>query len=122
MSSMPKSSRDVVIVEGVRTPFAKSGTKLKNVHAVQLGQVALKELIARTNLDVNLVDEVILGNTGSPSDAVNISRVVALNAGFPTKTSALTVHRNCASALESVTTGYERIKSMIQSGNENVLE
>lgn len=125
MSSMPKSSRDVVIVEGVRTPFAKSGTKFKTVHAVQLGQAALKELIARTNLNVELVDEVITGNTGSPSDAVNISRVVALNAGFPLKTSAVTVHRNCASAMESITSGYERIKSgtmemVVAGGTENM--
>jgi acetyl-CoA acyltransferase len=125
MSSLPKSSRDVVIVEGVRTPFAKSGTKLKTVHAAQLGQSALKELIARANLDVDIVDEVIMGNTGSPSDAVNISRVVALNAGIPIKTSAVTVHRNCASAMESITSGYERIRSgtmdvVLAGGTENM--
>jgi acetyl-CoA acyltransferase len=125
MSSLPKSPRDVVIVEGVRTPFAKSGTKLKTIHAAQLGQIALKELIARTNLNVDIVDEVIMGNTGSPSDAVNISRVVALNSGFPIKTSAVTVHRNCASALESISTGYERIKSgtmdvIVAGGTENM--
>ncbi len=125
MSSQPKSARDVVIVEGVRTPFAKSGTKLKSIHAAQLGQVAMKELIAKTNLNVDLVDEVIMGNTGSPSDAVNISRVVALNSGIPIKTSAVTVHRNCASALESISSGYERIKSgtmemIIAGGTENM--
>jgi len=105
------SPRDVVIVDGTRTPFAKAGTKLKDIHPADLGQVALKELIARTELDVDEVDEVIIGNTGSPSDAVNISRVVALRSGIPLKTSAYTVHRNCASALESITSGYEKIKS-----------
>lgn len=105
------SPRDVVIVEGLRTPFAKAGGKLKEVHPADLGKAALKELIAKTNLDVNLVDEVIVGNAGSPADAVNISRVVALGSGLPLKTSAYTVHRNCASALESVASGYERIKS-----------
>jgi len=109
--SMQKSPRDVVIVEGVRTPFAKSGTKMKALHPAEIGKVALKELIARSNLDVNLIDEVIIGNTGNPVDAVNISRVVALNAGVPMKTSAYTVHRNCASALESISNGYEKIKS-----------
>jgi acetyl-CoA acyltransferase len=103
--------RDVVIVEGVRTPFAKAGTKLAEVHAAELGKVAMTELIAKTNLDVESVDEVIVGNTGSPSDAVNIARVVALNSGVPQRVSAFTVHRNCASALESVASGYERIKS-----------
>ncbi len=120
-----KSPRDVVIVEGVRTPFAKAGTKLKTVHPAQLGQIALTELIARTNLHVDNVDEVIVGNTGTPSDAVNISRVIALNAGIPQKTSAVTVHRNCASALESIASGYEKIKSgtmdvVIAGGTENM--
>ena len=108
--SMP-SPRDVVIIDGIRTPFAKSGTKLKKVHPADLGKLALKELIARTNLDVEIVDEVIIGNTGNPVDAVNIGRVVALNAGIPQKTSAYTVHRNCASALESISDGFEKIKS-----------
>ncbi len=65
------SPRDVVIVEGVRTPFAKSGTKLKKIHPAELGKVAMKELIARSSLDVNVVDEVIIGNTGNPVDYVN---------------------------------------------------
>ncbi len=117
--------RDVVIIDGVRTPFAKSGTKLKKIHPAELGKVALKELIARTNLDVNLIDEVIIGNTGNPVDAVNISRVVALNAGVPQKTSAYTVHRNCASALESISHAYDKIKSgtvdvVIAGGTENM--
>lgn len=122
---MAKSPRDVVIVEGVRTPFAKSGTKLKGVHPADLGKVALKELIARTNLDVNLIDEVIIGNTGNPVDSVNIARVVALNAGVPQKTSAYTVHRNCASAMESISNGFEKIKSgtmevVVAGGTENM--
>lgn len=119
------SDRDVVIVEGLRTPFAKSGTKLAKEHPAQLGKVVLSELVQRTNLDVNLVDEVIIGNTGNPVDAVNISRVVALNAGFPIKTSAYTVHRNCASALESISHGFEKIRSgtmdvIVAGGTENM--
>ncbi|WP_374021258.1 beta-ketoacyl synthase N-terminal-like domain-containing protein [Bdellovibrio bacteriovorus] len=89
----------------------KQGQNLKKVHPAELGKTALKQLIAKTNLDVNSVDEVIIGNTGNPPDAVNISRVVALNSGIPLKTSAYTVHRNCASALESISNGYEKIKS-----------
>jgi acetyl-CoA acyltransferase len=119
------NDRDVVIVEGIRTPFAKADTKLKTVHPAELGRVALKELIAKTHLDVDVVDEVIIGNTGNPPDAVNISRVVALNAGIPQKTSAYTVHRNCASALESISDGFERIKSgtldcVVAGGTENM--
>ena len=119
------SDRDVVLVEGVRTPFVKSESKFKEVHPAELGRVAVHELIERSNLDVKMVDEVIMGNTGTPSDAVNISRVVALRAGIPQNVPAVTVHRNCASALESITTGYERIKSgtmdvVIAGGTENM--
>jgi len=119
------SDRDVVLVEGVRTPFAKAGTKLKDVHPAELGRVAVHELIERSNLDVNTVDEVIIGNTGTPSDAVNIARVVALRAGIPQRVPAVSVHRNCASALESITTGYERIRAgtcdvVISGGTESM--
>ncbi len=126
MTAHPKENgRDVVIVEGVRTPFAKADTKLKTVHPAELGRVALKELLARTNLDPDTIDEVIIGNAGNPPDAVNISRVVALNAGIPQRTSAFSVHRNCASALESISSGYERIKSgtldtVIAGGTESM--
>jgi acetyl-CoA acyltransferase len=105
------SPRDVVIVDGVRTPFTKAGGVLKDVHPVELGRTALKELISKTNLDVKTIDEVIIGNTGNPADAVNISRVIALNAGVPKEVSAFSVHRNCASAMESVTGGYDKIKA-----------
>jgi acetyl-CoA acyltransferase len=122
---MEKSANDVVIVDGVRTPFAKAGTQFKDVHAAELGQVALQELIARTNLDTDLVDEVIIGCVGNPSDAVNIGRVVALKAGIPLQTSAHTVHRNCASALESISSGFDKIRSgmadvVVAGGTENM--
>ena len=62
------SKREVVVVEGVRTPFAKAGTALKDVHAGDLGKFALTELVNKTNLDPDLVDEVLIGNVGTPSD------------------------------------------------------
>ena len=108
---MQKSSRDVLVVEGVRTPFVKAGTRFKQVHPVELGQTALRELIVRTNLNTEEIEEVIIGCVGNPSDAVNISRVVALRAGVPQKVPAHTVHRNCASALESISTGFDKIKA-----------
>jgi acetyl-CoA acyltransferase len=117
--------RDVVLIDGTRTPFAKSGTKFNDIHASELGKSAMKELIARTTLDVTQVDEVIMGNTGSPADAVNISRVCALGAGVPQKVSMHTVHRNCASALESIATGFDKIKAgmadvVIAGGTESM--
>jgi acetyl-CoA acyltransferase len=120
-----KSDQDVVLIDGVRTPFAKAGSELKDMHAADLGSRALSELLARTNVNVNDIDEVIMGNTGTPSDAVNISRVIALRSGIPLKTSAYTVHRNCASAMESVASGYDKIRSgtlkvVVAGGSESM--
>lgn len=124
-ASKAKSPRDVVIVEGFRTPFVKSGDKFAPVHPADLGKVALKAVLAKLNFNANEIDEVIIGNTGNPPDAVNISRVVALGAGVPQKTSAYTVHRNCASALESISQGFEKIRGgtmevIVAGGTENM--
>lgn len=98
--------KTVYLVDALRTPFAKAGTELKEVHAAELGRFALSELLARTGMPLstlgNLLDEVIIGNAGTPADSANISRVVALKAGLPHTLSAYTVHRNCASGMESV--------------------
>jgi len=98
--------KPVFLVDAIRTPFAKAGSDLKNVHAAELGRFAVSELLARTGVPLkdigNLVDEVIIGNAGTPADSANIARVVALLAGLPQHLSAYTVHRNCASGMESV--------------------
>jgi acetyl-CoA acyltransferase len=119
------NDRDVVLVEGVRTPFVKSDNKFKDVHPAELGRVAVHELLERSGVKPDSIDEVIMGNTGTPSDAVNLSRVIALRAGIPQRVPAVTVHRNCASALESVTTAYERIRAgtcetVVAGGSESM--
>ena len=109
----------VVLLDGIRTPFVKSGALFSQVHPVDLGVHVVRELMLRMNWSPNRVDEMIFGNVGSPSDAANISRVVALKAGLPLAMPASTVHRNCASALESATTAYDRLLSA--SANEMVI-
>jgi acetyl-CoA C-acetyltransferase/acetyl-CoA acyltransferase len=96
------SRRSVVLVAGVRTPFAKAGTALKDTPAAELGRIAVQELLARTEIDPKRLDEVVLGNCGTPSDAPNLARVSALEAGVPRSVPAFTVHRNCASGLEAI--------------------
>ncbi|HEY7461516.1 MAG TPA: thiolase family protein [Gemmatimonadota bacterium] len=104
------SAREVVVVDGVRTPYVKAGEALASVPAVDLGRTVLRELIERAELDVEAVDEVIIGNTGMPSDAANLARVVALEAGVPRRVPAFTVQRNCASGMEAITSGALRIR------------
>ncbi|NDD05845.1 MAG: thiolase family protein, partial [Proteobacteria bacterium] len=106
-----KSPRDVVLVEGLRTPFAKAGTQLKDCSAVHLGVTALTETLAQADLGATEIDEVVFGNAGTPADAANISRVISLRAGLSEGTPAYTVHRNCASAMEAVAQGCLKIGS-----------
>lgn len=102
---------DVWVVDGARSPFAKSGMALKDMKAVPLGVHVLRDLLYRMSLDPKTIDEVVIGNTGSPEDAANISRIVALESGIPQHVPAYTVHRNCASALEAVSQGFLKIKA-----------
>jgi acetyl-CoA acetyltransferase family protein len=97
------------IVDGVRTPFCKMGTDLAPADAVELGRTAAAAVLARTGIDPAIIDEVIFGCVGQPIDAVNLSRVIALRAGVPQHVPAMTVHRNCASGFESLTTAADRI-------------
>ncbi len=101
--------RRVVVIDGVRTPFAKSGTSLAEVSAVELARVAIRELIERTGIEPGIVDHVILGNAAPPSDAPNIARVAALEAGIPKDVPAFSVQRNCASGFQSLTDAYNEI-------------
>ena len=105
------SERDVVVVGGVRTPFAKAGTLLRRVSAVELGRVVVREAIERAELDPGAIDEVIVGNIAAPADAANIARVIALYGQIPRHVPAFTVNRNCASGIESVVEGSYRIRA-----------
>ena len=99
----------IAIVTGLRTPMAKAGGKFARMQADQLGAVLFRELMMRAPIDMEEVDEVIIGNVAQPIHAANIARVIALRAGFPEHTPSLTVHRNCASGMESITTAVARI-------------
>jgi acetyl-CoA acyltransferase len=115
----------VAIVEGLRTPFAKAGTSLNGVSAQELGRLAVRELIERTEIDPRSVEEVIIGNVSQPADAINIGRVIALNAGLPVTLPSHTVARNCASGMQSITEAFEMIRSgqahtVIAGGTESM--
>lgn len=101
----------IAIIDGIRTPFCKMGSAFNFTSAQELGRIAARELIERTGFDVNAIDEVIFGCVGQPADAANIARVIALLAGIPKTTPAYTVHRNCASGIESVTNAAIRIRA-----------
>lgn len=99
----------IAIIDGLRTPIAKASGKLKNLQAQTLGVSLVSELALRVGLEIDSYDELIIGNVSQPGDAANIARVIALQAGFSEKMPAYTVHRNCASGMESITSASEKI-------------
>lgn len=107
----------LAIIDGIRTPFAKVGTVLKDYRADDLGAIPVRELMSRVPLKYSDIDEVIIGNVAQPANAANIARVVALKAGFSNSISAYTVHRNCASGMESISSA----SNMIFSGQAEIV-
>ena len=94
--------RTLAIVAGVRTPFVRAGSDLARARASDLATHAFRELLDRTGLDPNLLDEVILGCGGPDASEANVARVAALRAGVPLHVPGYTVMRNCASGMEAI--------------------
>ena len=101
--------RRVAIVAGVRTPFARSGTVLKSLSAIELGKLSVAELIQRTNLSGKLVEAVIYGTVVPNVVAPNIAREVSLLPLLPKGVQAYTVSRACASANQAITDAADQI-------------
>src|SRR5258708_13420429 len=93
---------EVAIVTGARTPMAKAGTALREVHVAELAQRAIKETLYRAGWSADKLDEVILGNVVMPADATNLAPLAALHAGVPYRVPALTLQRNFPTAIQPV--------------------
>ncbi len=104
-------NQEVFIVKAYRGPQVKSGGLLKDVAAPFLGHYLIRQMMDETGLPNDRIDEVIIGNTGTPAKYPNVGRVVGLEAGLDKKTSGYSVHRNCASGLEAVSQGFLKIAS-----------
>jgi acetyl-CoA acyltransferase len=95
--------REVVIVEGVRTPVGKRNGVLKDIRPDDLAALTLKELVNRAGIDPAIVEDVILGCvTQAGEQAGDIARVAALIAGFPIEVPGTTIDRQCGSSQQAV--------------------
>jgi acetyl-CoA C-acetyltransferase len=96
------NNTDVVICEPVRAAVGGYGGTFRSLTAVDLGVSALSGLLARTGLDTDAVDDVILGHCYPTAEAPAIGRVVALDAGLPVTAAGQQVDRRCGSGLQAV--------------------
>jgi acetyl-CoA acetyltransferase family protein len=98
--------RDLVLIDGVRTPMAEFNGPFADLSALELGARAARALFERSGVDPAAVDHAVVGNALQTSgDAIYGARHVALKAGVPREVPALTVNRLCGSGIQAVISG-----------------
>jgi acetyl-CoA acyltransferase len=124
---MQMSTKDVYIVDGVRTAIGNFGGGLSNVRPDDMGAIVIRELVARhANLDLKLIEDVIFGCANQAGeDNRNVARMSGLLAGLPVEVAGETVNRLCSSGMASVINAARAIKDdageiYIAGGVENM--
>jgi acetyl-CoA acetyltransferase family protein len=121
-------SRDAILVAGARTPMAVFNTLFRDLPETELGALAAREALRRSQVAPSRVDHVVFGNAMQTSaNALYGARHVALKAGLPETVPALTVNRLCGSGLQSIATaaGYIRLEEadvVLAGGMENMTQ
>lgn len=117
--------KDVVIASIVRTPVGTFGGALKDVSAVDLGVIVVREAVKRAGLSPQQVENVILGNVLQAGLGQNTARQVLIHAGIPHEVPAMTINKVCASGLRSISMAAQIIKAgdaeiIVAGGIENM--
>ena len=99
------TTRDAVICEPLRTPVGRFGGVLRDVPAATLAASVIRELVVRTGLRGEHVDDVIFGQCYANGEAPAIGRVASLDAGLPIEVPGIQVDRRCGSGLQAVVYG-----------------
>ncbi len=112
------------ILAGCRTPFARSGTEFADLSAIELGKVAVKDVLTRSGLHGEQVDHLVYGTVVHDTRAPNMAREVGL-AVLPKTVPAVTVSRACASANQAITDAVQLIEMgqaevVIAGGSESL--
>ena len=122
---MSKKSNDVVITAALRTPIGTYKGSLKSLSADKLGALAIKEVIYKSKLKSDDIDEVIMGHVLTSGLGQNPARQASIHAGIPVSKPAHIVNQVCGSGLKSVISGYQSIKLgenkiIVAGGQENM--
>jgi acetyl-CoA C-acetyltransferase len=106
-----KLVEDIVIVAAARTPVGSFNGAFANTPAHILGEVAIKAVIARSGIDADEIDEVILGQVLTAGEGQNPARQAARNAGIPDAKTAFGINQVCGSGLRAVALAAQQIMS-----------
>ncbi|MFA0474477.1 acetyl-CoA C-acyltransferase FadI [Vibrio breoganii] len=99
----------VAVVAGLRTPFARQSTELKDVPALDLGKMVVSEMLARTEIDPSMIEQVVFGQVIQMPAAPNIAREIVLGTGMDINTDAYSVTRACATSFQATANVVESI-------------
>lgn len=108
-TGLSANGRRVAIVAGIRTPFARAGTVLKSLSAIELGRLCVAELMQRTGIDGGEIDLLVFGTVVPSVLAPNIAREVSLIPHLPKGVQSWSVSRACASANQAITDAADQI-------------
>src|SRR5919112_1343845 len=109
MSFNNNNGTEIVISTPLRTAIGTFGGALKGVPAVDLGTTVATEVLNRTGLDPERVDQVIVGNCLQAGQGMNPARQVGINAGTPPGSPAMTINRMCASGLQAIVSAAQEV-------------
>lgn len=118
--------RDIVLLEGARTPFVNFNGKFKDITAIELGVIAAKEAIKKANISSDQIDQVVFGNVQQSSkDAHLLARHIGLKVGTPIHVPAVTINRVCGTGIEVILAGARHILAgeadvVLAGGTENM--
>ncbi|MDN6550690.1 MAG: acetyl-CoA C-acyltransferase FadI, partial [Enterobacterales bacterium] len=99
----------VAIVQGLRTPFARQATAFHGIPAVELGNMVVSELLARSNISPEAIDQLVFGQVVQMPEAPNIAREIVLGTGMSIHTDAYSVSRACATSFQAIANVAESI-------------
>ncbi|MEL7797270.1 acetyl-CoA C-acyltransferase FadI [Idiomarina loihiensis] len=91
----------IAFVAGIRTPFAKQATDFHGIPAVDLGKMVVQELVNKTGIDGDWVEQLVFGQVVQMPEAPNIAREIVLGTSLPVGTDAYSVSRACATSFQS---------------------
>jgi acetyl-CoA C-acetyltransferase len=122
---MSKKLDDVVITSALRTPIGTYKGSLKDVSADKLGALVIKEVIHKSNLKPDQIDEVIMGHVLTSGLGQNPARQASIHAGIPVSKPAHIINQVCGSGLRTIVSGFQSIKLeenkiIVSGGQENM--
>ncbi len=92
----------IAIVSGLRTPFARQATAFHGIPAIDLGNMVVSELLARSEIPPEIIEQLVFGQVVQMPEAPNIAREIVLGTGMSVHTDAYSVSRACATSFQAV--------------------